>query len=68
MVIADYKCKSSIPKKTYSYYSDSDFKTYHDSFPPKTTDYIFPSQIIFTISAESVPVSWLFDRSSQPLK
>ena len=35
MVIADYKCKSAIPKKTYSYYSDSDFKTNHDSFPLK---------------------------------
>ena len=35
MVIADYKFKSAIPKNTYSYYCDSNFKTYHDSSPLK---------------------------------
>ena len=64
MVIADYKCKSYIPKKTYSYYSDSNFKFYHDSFPLKLQTTSFQLKSYFQFQWEVCPlVGYLTDQA-----
>ena len=65
MVIADYKCKSPIPKKTYSYYSDSNFKTYHDSFPLKLQTISYQVQSYLPFQREVCPlVGYLTDHAN----